>query len=112
MSPPDLVVLEAFFECEAMLADPAVGWRNNTLTFETERNGYRIWCELRPVFATLSVVLSAGDLEVARADLGTFTSLEIMSEGARELMVARFGDTDTASLWLTLRPQVSLRLAA
>ena len=109
MSAPDLVELEAFFECEAALLDEGVDWRYNTLTFQTERAGVEVWCELQPSYATIRAALRTNGVEIARADIASFTALELSSEAGREVLTVRFDEN--ATMWLVLRPEVSLRLA-
>jgi hypothetical protein len=107
-APADLAELTALFECEPTLLDPSVSWTYNTLTFETEREGVAVLCCIRPAYATLSVVVSIAGREIAQADLSAFSSLEVVAEPNREMLVARFGEEDNSTLWLMLRPHVRL----
>ncbi len=109
--PPDDVELEAFFECEASLLDPSVPWRRNTLTFQTKRDGIDVTCQLAPSYSTISVTLKVGEHEIAQADVHNFSSLEIDAAGGRETLIARFGEMDEATLWLSLRPKLRLAVA-
>jgi hypothetical protein len=107
-TPPDDAELAYFFECEPTLLDPEAPWIYNTLTFETERDGVVIWFQISPSYSTLEVVLSTREQELSRVKIGTFSALEISTDGGRETLIVKYGEMDAARLFLNLRPHIRL----
>lgn len=109
--PPDLDQLSALFACQPTLSDPAGPWFYNTVTFETKRDGLLATVEISPSYATIKITISRDDQEIARAELSDFTALQIIEEGGREMLVARYGELDHGAVWLSLRPAIQLTTA-
>lgn len=111
LQPPDLDQLAYLFGCQPTLLDPAGPWFYNTVTFRTERDGLVAMCEISPSYSTIKIVVSRDDHEIARAELSDFTSLEIVEERGREMLVARYGELNRGAVWLSLRPAIQLTTA-
>lgn len=111
LQPPDLDQLAYLFGCEPTLLDPAGPWFYNSVSFRAERDGLVALCELSPSYSTIKIVVSDGDREIARAELSDFSSLEIVEERGREMLVARYGELDRGAVWLSLKPAIQLTTA-
>ena len=112
MTPPNDLEFLAFFEVEPTMLDPGVPWVYNTLTYLTERDGYVVRFQISPSYSTLKVAVSFGGHEIADVELTAFTDLQILIEGGRETLIARFGETTASGLFLTLKPMVRIALIA
>jgi hypothetical protein len=112
MTLPDDLAFLTFFEVEPVMLDPGAPWLDNTLTYLTERDGYVVRFEISPSNCSLKVAISFGGHEVADVELAEFTDLEIMTDGGKETLIARFGESTASALFLTLRPQVRLAMLA
>jgi hypothetical protein len=109
--PPDLDELSYLFACAPTLVDPAGPWFHNTVVFRTERDGLVATCALSPSYSTIKFAVSRDGHEISRAEVSEFTSLEIVEERGREMLVARFGELDGGAVWLLLKPRIELHMA-
>jgi len=107
-APPDELAFLSLFEVEPAMLDAGVSWVYNTSVYETERDGYLVRFQISPYYSTLKVTLKVGGREVAETELMAFTSLEIVNDGGRETLIARFGELEASAMYLTLKPQVRI----
>jgi hypothetical protein len=110
--PPDELAFFGFFEVEPTKLDADVPWVYNTSTYEIDRDGYLVRCELSPSYLTLKVTLVVAGRELVAAEIAPFTTLEIATNGASETLIARFGESTASAFLLTLRPHVRFAFAA
>jgi len=101
-----------FFECEPDVKDADVQWPYNTLSYTFQVGHDFISFTISPGYSSLSISLNQNGREMSRADLNSFSSVEIEQERGREMLVVRFGVNAESSLWLTLKPEIRLAIEA
>ncbi len=108
--PPDLDELSFLFGCEPTLLDPDSPWSYSTISFRIERDGAVATCELALGYSTIKINMCRDGLDIARAELSDFSSLEILQERGREMLIARFAD-GRGAVMLALKPELQLTMA-
>jgi hypothetical protein len=100
--------LIGFFGCEPTLLDPGIPWVYNRVTFQTERNGELVVCEIEPASEIMDITWSQSGKVRLELKLSWVRSLAVVESAATEALVAefRYGGQYLLPLRLQLRPSV------
>jgi hypothetical protein len=111
-APPDDLDLLAFFEAEPSLLDFDVPWTHNTATYKAERDGFAVVFQISPSYSALKASVSFDGRDVVEAEVSQFKSLELVNDGGRETLIARFGASTASALYLTIKHRIQLAVVA